>query len=139
MLPKQDHTVVTVMGDHLVKMLQHHLSDQSTLRPFEPLFDLGEDPGVSDCCPADHHPVAPRLFEYLTGFAGRIDVPIGDDGDGDGLFGFRDRLIVDRSLIFSGTRTSMYGDKVRPRLFAHPGDLCRYFLGHPEAHFDRCE
>src|SRR5882724_7126100 len=73
------------------------------------VFDLIEDPGITDGCPADHDPIHAISFPVFLCFFRRIDISVTEDGNPDAwvFFHLGDKAPVGRSFIQLRPRAAM--------------------------------
>ena len=84
---------------------------------------LLEDPGVAKDAPGDHHPVCPGVAEDAGGVLAGEHVPVGDDGDGEGLLDLPNVVPIGGAGVHLHLGPAVEGDGGHPHGFQHLGQV----------------
>ena len=79
--------------------------------------------GLPKTAPGDHHPVCPGVAEDAGGVLAGEHIPVGDDGDGEGLLDLPDVVPVGGAGVHLHLGPAVDGDGGHPRGFQHLGQL----------------
>ena len=85
--------------------------------------DFPEYPRVSLCSTANHQPAGAGVVQYLRRFPGRINIAVGENGDGNSTTDLSDGVVFSLAVAPVGTRSAMNRKSGNTGVFRQLGNV----------------